>query len=78
MEYAVHEDGLIIVIKVNGVRESLDEDAAKGIKTNRVVGGVFRNQVVCPLQFDKKISAQTFRLLLVPLICVRRVNYRFG
>jgi len=71
----MHENRLVIVFKVNGVRKSLNKNAAKGIKANWVVGRGFSNQLVGPLKISKKIIAQAARLLVMPLKGISRVNH---
>ncbi len=50
MENIVNKDRLLVMFEVNRVRKAPDQDAAKGIKTNRIMQGVLRNQRVSGLK----------------------------
>jgi hypothetical protein len=77
MEDVVNIDCSIIVLKVDGVRKTLDKDLAKIVKTFRIACGMTGDLLKSRFKTIEKIVAQAGTLFFILAISVAGIVSRF-
>ena len=77
MKNVVNEDRLFIMVEVNRVGKATNKNAAKGIKSNRIMERVRGDQCVGTFQTTQKLLTQPKLLILIPAIAISDIRHRF-